>query len=496
MGPSIVYLKKEAYVALEEKVEANIYICEDTEEIFKGSTPLREAIKVVSELPEVLLPATIYSVDGNLFFSDGEGVIDVTEVIKAAVEIDFDPGTHVTKVELAEAFVVEENKVPELSFDGLFAKLKEAGYTGTKKTLAAQLADVLNGADNIVTNIQQDAPVASVGGEEYSSVSAAIAATPADGTVALSANAPLETAVEISNANITIDGGNKMIDSANKGIVVAAPGAVIQNASIVDNSDIALPADVKSAITVTAGNDVTIKDSDIASSTYSVVDVDGGTVTFDNVNIDSTLAADKAAGKFDSKSTIYLSNGATAVMPNGEIIADTSSASDCGLYGFTTSGDATIVIGEEATHTGPTIKTNSACFGSNNLKGGMSNITIHGGNFKSLMTDAGFQGVFYMGASSTITITGGTFNGGDYDIALPYPICEYHINISGGDFYGKTTIKKDFKTGGQGPDADNNLDTIVITGGTFTDDVSDYVGEDYVCVKRDDGRFVVVHKDM
>ena len=490
MGPSIVYLLRAQYDALEEKVARNIYICTDTHEAFKGTEVLQDVVVYSQTKPENPSSNVIYCINKNLWLWDGEEWIDVTKVIIDQVEIALDPTKHVTKEQLREAVAEVEGEVPELSFDGLYAKVKAAGYLGSKQTFVAQMAEVLNATENIVVNEEEGVKVAKVGDVEYASVSEAIAAVEDGGTIVMERNAVLDDATTLAASNATLDFNGKYIELDNHYLNVTGTGVVLKNVSVVDNTDLSNPSLAQSGIVVRENAEVVIEDSSIDSRTKEVVyAAPGSTVTLKNCTVNSSVDPDYAAAKYDGKSLI-IADAATLNIIGGEIIADTSNDGECGLYPISAWDGCTIVLGDATTHEGPTIIGNSAPIGSNNTANAVDNIIIHGGNYKSLMTHPQWMGVIYAGDSANITIDGGTFDGGDYDIALPYVPATYNVEISGGTFNGGVVIKKDYKTGGSGPEEPDHIN---ITGGRYLNLVpAEFMTTDYGCAKCADGYFEVL----
>lgn len=493
MGPSIVYLTKAAYEALETKVASNLYICTDSHEAFKGEEVIQDVIVYAQVKPENPSVNKVYCINKNLFLWSGEEWIDVTQIIIDQVEIALDPSKMVTKAQLKDAVDGVKEDVPTISFDDLYAKVKTAGYAGTKATFVAQLAEVLNATDDIVINEQEDVPVASVDGVEYASVAEAIGAVADGGTITMERNAVLDEAVILSANDVTLDFNGKMIELDNNRFEVTGQNVVLKNLNVVNNVDIDTPSEVVEGIVVEQGASLTIEDSAIDSRTKEVLVANPGSeLTLKNVVVDSSLDPDYAATRYDSKSLVIADN-ATLNIIGGEIIADTSSDGECGLYPISAWNGCTIVLGDAETHEGPTIIGNSAPIGSNNTAEAVDNIIIHGGNYKSLMRHPQWMGVIYAGDSANITIDGGTFDGGDYDIALPYVPATYNVNISGGTFNGGTVIKKDYKKGGSGP---QEPDVIAISGGKFANVFeAEYLADGYGLCKRADGTYEVLPVD-
>ena len=487
MGPSIVYLTRAAYDALETKEARNLYICTDTHEVFKGEEFIQDVIVYTQVKPENPSVNKIYCISKNLFLWDGEEWIDVTKIIVDQVEIALDPAKHVTKEQLRDAMDEVESDVPDISFDDLYARTKDAGYKGSKATFISQLAEVLNATENIVVNEESGVPVISVDGVEYANASEALAAVAPNSEVVFLRNSVLTSDVALQDG-VTLDFNNKLVELDNNSITVSG-NTTIKNASIVDNADIALPNQAKTSIIIPNGASLNLTNVSIDTRSDMVLDVEGN-VVLDNVDINSSLNPDYAAGKYDGKALIYCANPGSITMKNGSIIADTSSADDCGLYAIYAASGANIVLGDQATGEGPTIITNSAPIGTNNTDGGTNDITIYGGNYKSLMSHPGFMGVFYLGAAANVTISGGKFFGGDYDLGLPYKDPQYIVNISGGEFDGGVVIKKDYKSGGSGS---GEPDQISIIGGIYLNIVpAEFIAEGYGCAKRADGKYEVV----
>ena len=491
MGPTIHYLDKAAYVALETKVASDIYILTDVHQAYKGEFPLQDVLKFADVVPDVadMEVNSIYCVDKNLYITDGTELIDITKVIIDQVEISFDPDLHVTHDELKDTLKEVKEETPEVALEGIFAKAKAAGYVGTEKTFIAHLAEVLNHTDKIVINEEQDKPVVDIGGEEYTSVAEALNAVEEGGTVTFVANASLDADVVLDANNITLDLGDKLLETGNKSITVNGTGVVIKGANIVSNDVIERPADVIDTIIINEGAEVTIQDSALDIKTCGVISCLNGNLTLDNCQLNGSVPADLAATTYDSKCLIYMEKG-NLTMKNGTIICDTSSDLECGLYPIYIKKGNTLVLGDEATGEGPTIIGNSAPIGTNNLDGGIDDITVYGGNYQSLMTHPGFMGVMYLGASANVHIFGGTFDGGDYDLALPYVPADYNVDIHDGVFNGKVVIKKDFKSGGSGPATG---DSIAINGGNYAAEVpAEFLAPGYGCAKVKNGRYEVV----
>lgn len=490
MGPSIVYLLKEQYNAIETKIERNIYICTDTHEVFKGENLVQDVIVYANAQPENPSSNVVYCINKNLFLWDGSEWINVTQVIIDQVEIALDPAKHVTKEQLKDAIEDVEDEVPTLSFDGLYEKVKAAGYVGTKSVFVAQLAEVLNATENIVVNEESNVKVVKIGDVEYSSMSEAFDAVQDGDVITMERNAVLDAPATLAASNVTLDFAGKMIELDNNSLTVSGSNVVLKNVSFVDNSDLSNPSLTSGGLYINDGATVTIEDSDFDSRTDAVINVEGGAqLILKDCVIDSSLDPDYAAAKYDSKPLVMVDN-ATLTVLGGEIIADTSSDLECGLYPISAWNGCTIVLGDANTHEGPTVIGNSACIGSNNTAHAVDNIVIHGGNYKSLMTHPQWMGVIYAGDSANIDIDGGVFDGGDYDIALPYVPATYKVNITDGEFNGGVVIKKDYKSGGSGPE---EPDEINITGGIYANIVpEEFIAPGFGCAKRSDGRYMIV----
>ena len=433
----------------------------------------------------------------NIDLSDYKTGDEITAEIEAAIDEalenfdDYDKSEIVSAkaqdaVDAAKEGIIADASVQALN--DLFIEVKAAGYKGTRTTFISALADILNEKNNIVIAEGQDL-VAAIAGSNLTSVAEALNAAEANSNIKFVADSVSTAPVSLNGNTVDMDG--YMLDT-NGNPITAAGNTTIKNANLVDNSAPATSAAAASLVVVPASATVTIKDSDIdTTSAWAVDAAAGSTVNLDNVDFNSSADPAILAGPFDSKPMVY-ADQATVNFTSGSIVSDTSSADDCGLYGIYGLNGATITLGDQATGEGPTNITNSAPIGTNNTTGDISKLTIYGGYYKSLMSHTGFMGVMYLGGGADVEIFGGEFDGGNYDIALPYAKALYKVAIHGGTFHGsEVTIKKDFKNGGSGADPDNTLDVIVIDGGKFAvEPNAEYIKAGYVAVKRGDWWYV------
>lgn len=399
---------------------------------------------------------------------------DTSDIVTAKAQDAVDAAKNDIKAEAADA-----------AMDDLYAALKAAGFKGTRSSMYSYLAAILNQKNNIVYADEADA-VAAIAGSQLTDIVEALNAAQAGSNISFVADAAADgqTVIQLNGNNVDMAG---YVLETNGSQITVNGQTTVENANVVDNSNPATPAQASIMFNVPAGAELTLKDSDIDTTGCSAINVVEGTVTMEGVDLNSSLAADKAATSFDSKPLIY-ANNSNVTIKDGKFIANTSSDDTCGLYGIYAANGGVITLGDQETGEGPTFITNSAPIGTNNTTGSIQKLTIYGGYYKSLMTSYNWQGAMYFGGGCDVEIFGGEFDGGDYDIALPYKPAKYIVAIHGGTFHGtECTIKKDYKNGGSGEDPDNTLDSIVIDGGRFAAELpAEYIAPGYKQTKIGD----------
>ena len=521
MGPKIVYLQTVAAYNSILHDPRNIYLIEETGQFIRNEVTYGadEVINFVDNVPESLDPGEFYFVNRpadaqnnvealqTLLWSDGTTTFDLLSIVTAALSnATIDHSVFVTNTvmesfvnnaiadfatrEQAQAYAKEAvdgsvdgliEDASDQAYDDLFEKVKAAGYVGTRGSFPQHLAVLLNEINNIVI-AENHGAVPAVQGVSSASLAEALNSVASGQTATLVADATVDGPITLNG--ITLEGDDKLVDLGNKTVSLAGTSA-ISNINLVENSDAPNPSGSGNSIVVTPNATATLTNVDIDTTTYqALVFEENSNAVLENVTINSSLDGSYAATAYDSKSLVIANKNNTMEFKSGEIIATTSTADDCGLYGIYSVGGGSIVLGNQETGEGPTFITNSAPIGTNNLDGGIDNITIYGGTYKSLMSHTGFMGVMYLGAGANVEIFGGTFDGGEYDIALPYRPAAYTVRIHGGTFNGSVeTIKKDFKAGGGGTDTNNDQDVIEIDGGNFAVEVpAEYIKEGYECV--------------
>lgn len=328
---------------------------------------------------------------------------------------------------------------------GTFGFDPSANPEGTGTTYLAdgyQATETAEGSGFWTITAASDAVfVAEVGGVQYTTLAAAIAAAQDGATVKLVDNITTDEGIAVAK-KVTLDMANHTITSA-----------------------------VKQVFTVLDAGDLTITGN--------------GTITG---------PTGEAAKNFDSYSMIYVTGtNAKLTVMDGTITA--GGVGDCGMYGIYVADGGNVILGDAGTKTGPTITTWFAAVGENNTTS-PANITIYGGEYtaQAVPADSDWWAYFcapvYASASGNITISGGTFNG-YYGISSRYVNVGQNLNISGGTFNGsKSALFVDTKTG----TACNEMRTIAITGGTFSSDPSAYLAVGYKATE-DNGTWTVEKMD-
>ena len=324
---------------------------------------------------------------------------------------------------------------------GTFGFDPSANPEGTGTTYLAdgyQATETAEGSGFWTITAASDAVfVAEVGGVQYTTLAAAIAAAQDGATVKLVDNITTDEGIAVAK-KVTLDMANHTITSA-----------------------------VKQVFTVLDAGDLTITGN--------------GTITG---------PTGEAAKNFDSYSMIYVTGtNAKLTVMDGKITA--GGVGDCGMYGIYVADGGNVILGDAGTKTGPTITTWFAAVGENNTTS-PANITIYGGEYTAQAAPADsdwwayFCAPVYASASGDINISGGTFNG-YYGISSRYVKVAQNLNISGGTFNGsKSALFADNEEGS----AKNGERTISITGGTFSSDPSKYVAEGYIA-RENNGKYVV-----
>lgn len=330
---------------------------------------------------------------------------------------------------------------------GTFGFDPSANPEGTGTTYLAdgyQATETAEGSGFWTITAASDAVfVAEVGGVQYTTLAAAIAAAQDGATVKLVDNITTDEGIAVAK-KVTLDMANHTITSA-----------------------------VKQVFTVLDAGDLTITGN--------------GTITG---------PTGEAAKNFDSYSMIYVTGtNAKLTVMDGKITA--GGVGDCGMYGIYVADGGNVILGDAGTKTGPTITTWFAAVGENNTTS-PANITIYGGEYTAQAAPADsdwwayFCAPVYASASGDINISGGTFNG-YYGISSRYVKVAQNLNISGGTFNGsKSALFADNEEGS----AKNGERTIFITGGTFSSDPSAYVAEGYFSLPNENSTYTVVTADQ
>ena len=332
-------------------------------------------------------------------------------------------------------YQVETTEVTETS--GKTVKVQEKATDGTLTTVYEVKA--------------ASTAVAMVGGEEYTSLAAAIAAARRDSIVTLLAD---------TRENVTID----------KQLTLDLNGFTLNGGT----------EKGKPALTVTAR--VTVKDSSTAQ-TGTIMRED----TAENSGVSSHYVIDiQGSGWLTFESGIVKNNSGTAAGKGASLVrvGDDSVAKFPGLNikGGTFTQDNFIVIKVDRGDlflNGGTLNSTDSYAVENWLRA-----TIKGGTVNGAVSSWTYSG----GSNSTLEISGGTVNGNVESVSYDGSAGKKaKVSITGG------TVNGTLMTGiyGSATEPSKEMATIEVTGGTFKEDPTKYVIEDSAINKNDDGTFGV-----
>lgn len=201
--------------------------------------------------------------------------------------------------------------------------------------------------------------------------------------------------------------------------------------------------------------------------------------------------------------------GARLTMVSGSIQATESCLLSNGITtgpsGIVISKGASVVLGEEAGKTGPTVDVFASAVGMNNLQA-TSELTIYGGSYTTHNTyQTGdvvgaekFNSLLYLSAAGRTDIHGGTFRSlnpteSAHIISLPYQNVDHILNIDGGDFTSAGDVFYLGHENGQG----SSQPVVSVTGGIYSDDVEEdeVCAENYGTYQLPDSRYLVRVQD-
>ena len=371
---------------------------------------------------------------------------------------------------------VEDKDKTFVSISGgsINGKLNVEGTSNAKVTISGGSFSEPIG-ENVASNLNVELKNAN-GYSYYASLADAIAAAESGDTIKLMADVT-QTVTIPADKDLTLDLNGKNI--------TVSSGCAIVN---------------KGKLTVTGNGEVTAEKAAVANFPGAVANLNGGTYSSSNWYVIKNLG------------TMTIDGPVTVKKPDGS--TDTSSLIDNGWY-----GSADKVAGEtvpaQADKAKLTIKSgdftgeagSKSCSVVKNDDYGV--LVITGGTFNS-MNNKGTSNATTILNWNVATISGGTFIGmypisnGSYDNDADQGI----LTITGGSFTGKSALLGQGQGGVSGKGtltitggtfdapAFGGFDyTLVISGGTFTMDPTDYLADGYIVKKLDDGTWGVSEKE-
>ena len=332
-----------------------------------------------------------------------------------------------------------------------------------------------------------NASVAMIGNKGYESLEDALDAAQEGDTVTLNGNASLTE----SYTGKTIQTKGYMID------VPAGANVTLTNVTI-DNE---VPADLggaanwgavglsgrKQMIQVSEKGTLVIEGGEYTSKGNQAIGV-YGKLTMKGANVECTATSNEiqSAGWYDGVSLVaVVGTKAEFVMESGSLNANIGDGGENGMYGIAVAKGAKIVLGTENGTEQPTV---DSMFAPIAMNGTLSpgTIIVNNGTFNSHVAangDSNWNAVLYLSAKANVTIKGGTFtanhgtNGGDtqHVISVPYANAGLNLAIEGGTFKVANATAGDALFYDPQKDDTNNKNKIVIRGGSFGFDPSNYL---------------------
>ena len=310
--------------------------------------------------------------------------------------------------------------------------------------------------------------VAQNGDKYYASLQAAVDAAQSGDTIVLLDDVTLTETLTIS--------AEKTVTLNLNGNTIGQEKECTESYSMIEN---------KGSLTITGDGKISFKDTGAGDPNYgwgSYAITNYGLLTIESGTIEGSATATKHANYAIQSVGTTIVNGGKIYNPSNYAIR---------LWANSEITESTVTI-----NNGEVIGTRAVWLqvpGSNPTKSPKSHLTVNGGTLTGSEKD-GYKLAIYSYsygdsmANTKITITGGTLNGDvaltggkNKDAAETLTITGGKINGFGGSVYSYA--------------ADNVAKkTMSITGGTFSDDISNYVAEDHICISKDETSFEVIEK--
>lgn len=306
-----------------------------------------------------------------------------------------------------------------------------------------------------------------------------------------------KSAEACANPNIQISGGTFADTNVLPYLTEGAEVKVVLNKDVTE--DVVVPANTKVTLDLNG---------------HTITNVKSNTITnFGDLTIEGKGTVDNVT---HAKAALSNEAGATAVLNGGNYLRskETGSSPEAGgsnsYYNIVNHGFMTINEGVTVKQSGrfSSLVENGWYNGNQNTSGKDSEMYINGGTFSGGINTIKNDDYGYLeisgGTFENVTqaallnwneavIEGGNFLSDGNVVLNGYlndTMDKGILDIYGGTFKGGAG--KDvfaLMAGGQTPDS---LDNVTVYGGTFSSDVSDFVGDNLKAVKTDDGNFIVV----
>ena len=325
--------------------------------------------------------------------------------------------------------------------------------------------------------------VAKVGETPYNTLQEAINNATDDATITLLRNVSFSSEVTLDLSGKTINTDGNTI-SVNSGTLTVTGNGTIQNdrTGVEDNEHALFHVNSSATLNITNGT--------FKSASCQLLEV-AGTCNIDTASFECTTENNT----YDSHSMIVVyGENAQLNFKSGSVTMKESTVSSDGMYGIYASKGGSVTLGDSETKEGPTITSHFAALGINH-ETSPSTWNIYGGTYTSTAKASTewwkyFCGAMYLAGNCEVNIYGGTFNGGNYTLSMPWADADVKLTINGGTFNetdgdGILYFRKNTATetttspsatinsgtfNGTLVCGDKDVKDVVVTGGTFNPD--------------------------
>lgn len=295
------------------------------------------------------------------------------------------------------------------------------------------------------------------------------------------------------SSDATLDLSGKTIKTAGNTIRVNSGTLTVTGNGDIQNDCIGVKNDntqIHTLFHVADGATLNITNGTFKSASYQLLDV-AGTCNIDTASFECTVENNT----YDSYSIISVcGERAQLNFKSGSVTMKKSTVPSDGMYGIYASKGGSVTLGDSETKEGPTITSHFAALGINH-ETSPSTWNIYGGTYTSTAKASAewwkyFCGAMYLAGNCEVNIYGGTFNGGNYTLSMPWADADVKLTINGGTFNetdgdGILYFRKNTATetttspsatinsgtfNGTLVCGDKDVKDVVVTGGTFNPD--------------------------